>query len=33
MKRVRPEEVFQALLDGLTEAGISFQSKGAVVVR
>lgn len=33
MKRLRPEEVFQALLDGLTEAGISFQSKGAVVAR
>ncbi len=33
MKRVRPEEVFQALLDGLTEAGIRFQSKGAAVVR
>jgi lipopolysaccharide heptosyltransferase I len=33
MKRVRPEEVFQALLDGLTEAGISFQAKGAAVIR
>jgi hypothetical protein len=33
MKRVRPEEVFQALLDGLSEAGISFQAKGAAVVR
>ncbi len=33
MKRVRPEEIFQALLDGLTEAGIVFQSKGAAVVR
>jgi len=33
MKRVRPEEVLQALLDGLTEAGISFQAKGAVMVR
>jgi len=33
MKRVRPEEVFQALLDGLTEAGIAFQSKGTAVVR
>ena len=33
MKRVRPEEVFQALVDGLTEAGISFQTKVAAVVR
>ena len=32
MKRVRPEEVFQALVDGLTEAGISFQAKGAASV-
>jgi lipopolysaccharide heptosyltransferase I len=33
MKRVRPQEVFQALLDGLSEAGISFQNKGLVVMR
>lgn len=33
MKRVRPEEVFQALLDGLSEAGISFRSKSLAVVR
>ncbi len=33
MERVRPEEIFQALLDGLTEAGIGFQSKGAALVR
>jgi lipopolysaccharide heptosyltransferase I len=33
MKRVRPEEVFQALVDGLTEAGVGFQAKGAAVVR
>jgi heptosyltransferase I len=33
MKRVRPEEVFQGLIDGLTEAGIAFQGKAAAVVR
>ncbi len=33
MRRVRPEEVFQALLDGFGEAGISFQSKTAAAVR
>jgi lipopolysaccharide heptosyltransferase II len=33
MKRVRPEEVFQVLLDGLSEAGISFQNKKVAMVR
>jgi lipopolysaccharide heptosyltransferase I len=33
MKRVRPEEVFQAIADGLSEAGISFEYKGAAVAR
>ena len=33
MKRVRPEEVFQAIVDGLGEAGISFECRGAAVAR
>jgi lipopolysaccharide heptosyltransferase I len=33
MKRIRPEEVFQALLDGLSEARIKFQSRTAAGVR
>jgi len=33
MKRVRPEEVFQAIVDGLNEAGISFEYRGAAIAR
>ncbi len=32
MQRIRPEAVFQALVDGLSEAGISFQNRSLAVV-